>query len=323
MAAQQGIDTLLPVGRIVWGHPTTGRVKLDNNKKPVLKDGKQVTQWAFGVAIPKADFEAKVWPIWAQEAMKLFPSGQFPPKFAWKYKNGDTDRDDTGAPLSAREGYAGHYVISVSTEFQAPKLFKTNGAGFEELPSDAIKCGDFVQVNINVANHPANPNAAGSQAGLYVNPRGVLFVAYGQEIVNGPDAATMFQGATPTVLPPGASLTPLAPTTVQMPGSTPAAAPPPPAAQPQMPGGMGNVPPAVAPPPPPVVTAPVAVPPMVPLAAPPMQPTAYPTNPPPPIAPAQSFVSGDPNAAQFQGYNPTTGKKIWRIPATNQQWETD
>lgn len=304
-------------GRIVWGHPLNAQPKTAGTPpQPVIKDGKPVMQWSFGLAVANAEAEAVAWPAMYAEALTGFPGGSIPPKFAWKYKR-DTDVDDKGKLYSLREGYPGCWVFAISTESFQPPFYKFNGRGYD-LSTD-VKCGDYVQVRIMVKYHGPNPGAAGSQAGLYLNPQGVLFVGYGDAIVSGPSAEEMFGAAPQIMLPPGASATPMLPPGASVP-------PPPP--------GSGA-------PPPPNPTAPAAVPPVAPPAAPPQAPpvapppppTASPSSPPPPPAPpAHDFVQAvapqvqpvapppppapavDPNAPVIVRYDAATGKPVWRWP---------
>jgi hypothetical protein len=201
------VDLKTPVGRIVWGNPGKATIKKDQKGQPVLKDGKPVEQWAFGLAIPKADFQQHVWPLMAQEAATGYPQG-VPPQFSWKYKDGDTGIDRSGKPYNQREGYAGCYVLTITTESFAPPIFKLQQNGtYAQLTGDQIKTGDFaacaLSFKVNV------PTDRTHTPGLYVNPVAIDHVGYGQPIFNGPDAATLFGGAT-YQLPPGASAMPVA-----------------------------------------------------------------------------------------------------------------
>lgn len=213
-----------PVGRIVWGHPCKGQIKKDQNtKQPVLRDGQQVEQWAFGLAIPKAEFEAQVWPHMQQESMTIFPNGA-PSNFSWKYKDGDSV-DKNGKPYSDREGYAGCYVLTISTEAFAPQVFKHENGSYRQMMPEEIKTGDYVAVNLTfVANKPTN---AAHTPGIYVNPNGIVHVGYGQEIVSngGGDPDELFAGAQ-FAMPAGASAQPTAPSApIPLPASAPAAQP--------------------------------------------------------------------------------------------------
>ncbi len=218
----------LPVGRIVWGHPAKSQVKKDQQtRQPVMKDGKPVEQWVFGVAYPKADFINKIWPAMAAEIATGYPQGT-PPNFSFKYKDGD-GVDSQGKPFATREGYPGHYVMTVSTEAFAPPIYRHDGRQYVQMQANEIKCGDFIVLKANFkVNVPTN---RAHTPGLFINPVGILFVAYGTEIqTQGGDPTEMF-GAAPQQyqLPPGASMTPLAPNPgaampgqpMQQPGFTP------------------------------------------------------------------------------------------------------
>ena len=217
---------LTPVGRIVWGHPGKAQKKTDQKtKQPILRDGKQVEQWAFGIAFPKDVFNAQIWPQLHAEAATVYPQG-FPPTFSWKFKDGDSV-DRQGKPYSAREGYAGHYVLTVSTEAFAPPMFKFENGAYRQITADEIKCGDYVVLNLNAkANKPVDVSHT---PGIYINPNGLELVGYGQEIVSAgadPDAMFGAGGQRPGyALPAGASTTPIssAPSGAAMPGHAPAA----------------------------------------------------------------------------------------------------
>lgn len=214
-----------PVGRVVWGHPTKGRQKTDNDDKPVFgDDGKPVIQYAFGLAIPKT-LIGEVQNVMRAEAATIFPQGA-PSGFAWKVADGD-GLDSNGKPFNTREGYAGCFVLAISTESFAPRVVRYEGGAY--VAHDQIKCGDFVRLALDVKAHASNPKKQGSKPGLYLNPGLIQFVGYGTEIVNGPDPMTAF-GNQPVALPPGASATPIVPTAplpgFGAPGAAPAAANP-------------------------------------------------------------------------------------------------
>lgn len=264
------VEITTSVGRIVWGHPTKSKNKTRKNpatnaKEVVMKDGVPVQQWAFGVAFPKAEFHAHVWPAMAAEAAALYPTGTPPQKFAYKYVDGD-GVDDQGKPYSAREGYAGCYVLSVSTELMAPGVFKLNGAQYQQMDANAIKCGDYVALGLNIkGNIPVDRSQT---PGLYINPLAIEFVGYGTEIQGQgqADPMALFAGRQHQ-LPAGASAAPVGGGgAVGMPGM--GAAPPAPGA---MPGAPGMMPPAAPMAPAPI--APPAPPPPAPVATGPIRPT--------------------------------------------------
>ena len=199
---------LIPQGRIVWGHPGTLSPKKDNQKKAIIgKDGQPVMQCAFGVAIERNYFYQYVLPALQAESRTAFPNGT-PPKFAWKYKDGDSEIDDKGKPYNLREGWAGHVVLTVATQGFTPQIFKKNPANgaWDQIGEKEIKCGDYVAVNVTVKYNGATGT---NTPGLYVNPNGVIFLGYGPEIVSGgQDPDEMFAGFNPS-LPAGASATPI------------------------------------------------------------------------------------------------------------------
>lgn len=277
------------LARVVWGN-LIGRPKVDQTtKQPVLKDGKPVIQYAFGLAIPKADF-GPIWQVMVAEGAKIIPAaaqtGQFPASFALKYVDGD-GLDSKGVPFSNREGYAGCFVLAISTEAFQPQLTQLVGPNqYQNIPAETLKTGYFVRVALDIQSHGVKPGVPTSKAGLYLNPRLVELVAGGAEIFNGPDASEAFGGAPVTALPPGAfALTsPGAPGNPQTPPQPAIGLPPGfPAPVP-----MGMPAPAAVPPP-----AIPAAPPMTPPAGPVVSPlpTAFPSSP-PAVAPAYDFVAG-------------------------------
>lgn len=234
------VDFNTPVGRIVWGNPAKPRIKKDQKtKQPVFRDGKQVEQWTFGLAIPKADFNAQVWPYLQQEAATLYPSG-VPGQFSWKVKDGD-GVDRNGKPYRDREGYAGCFVLAVTTEAFAPPIYKLENGAYRQLAANEIKCGDYVVVKLNVkANSPKDQTHT---PGLYVNPVGINHVGYGQEIVGQEADPNEMFGATQYQLPPGATTAPQ----VQQGAAAPPFAAPAPAMQPAPVATQYQAPPAPAP----------------------------------------------------------------------------
>lgn len=215
--SEYGTDVTTPVGRIVWGHPTKPRPKKQRTGpqkgQPVIDTttGQPVMEISFGVAFTKADFAAGIWPTMAAEIATGYATG-VPNRFAYKYVDGDAN-DDKGQPYSAREGYAGCYVLAftqrVNATFGVPSVFKFNPVknGYDQLGPDEIKCGDYVAVGTNFKVHVAT--GSDDTPSVYVNPKGIELVGYGQAIVSAgaADPNTMFAGRQHQ-LPPGASLTP-------------------------------------------------------------------------------------------------------------------
>lgn len=210
---------ITPPGRIVWGNPLVGREKKDNNGAPVLKDGKPVLEYQFGLAVPKNLF-GELGAAMQAEAQAACPQG-IPADFAYKMKDGDTGQDARGNPLSGKPGYAGCYVLACSTTFPIP-VYRRAGDNFEQL-TQGVKTGDFVRAQLTIAGHGRAAGKTGSKAGLYLNPNMVEFLGYGEEIRGQASPDDAF-GAPVAALPAGASATPVAS------GPPPAVAPPAPQA---------------------------------------------------------------------------------------------
>lgn len=208
---------LMVQGRILWTvgkTPFDGSARKDQMGKPIMNNqGEPAMQYGFGLAVPKpgpasTPDEVKnfmdMWNAIQSEAMALYPTGNIPPGFSFKYKDGD-GVDHKGMPFSSREGYAGHLVYALTTSLPL-KFFKYNGGAYEQI-REGIKCGDYVQVQVNVKGHLPKPGTQG-KPGLYLNPNMTLFLGFGKEIVNAPDASSVF-GAAPPPMPTGASATPV------------------------------------------------------------------------------------------------------------------
>lgn len=262
-----GTDVTTPVGRVVWGSPTKPRPKTQRSGptkgQPQLDStGAQIKEISFGVAFPKGEFTASIWPVMAAEIATGYPSN-VPPRFAYKFVDGD-GVDPEGKLYSLREGYAGCMVLAytqrINDTFGVPPLFKFNPttSRYDILGPDDIKCGDYVAVGTNFKVHVAS--GSDDTPSVYVNPKGIELVGYGTAIVTAGavDPNAIFGGQA-RALPAGASATPMqqpgAPSMPGMsaaPGGMPGAAPMPGA------GPMPGAPPVApsAPPPPPAPVAP-------------------------------------------------------------------
>jgi hypothetical protein len=260
----------LPVGRLVYGHPSKLIQKTDTKRQPVKKaDGSPVMIRSFGVAYAKDVFNAHIWPIMYAAASGVFGGQQPPPHFSYKYKDGDSV-DRQGRPYSQREGYAGHVVIHFETQFDLI-AYRQNPqtGGWDQITENDYKTGDYIAVNCSIeGNKPTDPTHT---PGLFINPQGVLHMGNGTAIVNAPSADQMFGTAPLGQLPPGAL----------PPGSAPTV----PAGAPTPPGFAGAMPPQ----PQPAPAAPVYQQPA------PAAPVAAPGQ--PVYPPAYDIVGGAPPAA--------------------------
>ncbi len=207
-------------GRIVWvngdlfqGAPDT--IFGTNNPKINAKTGKQDTVFRFGLAVPKTDLAdpARGGALWAaihNQVRALYPSGQVPQTFAWKYKDGDSQGiDERGGVVdySKKEGYPGCLVFTLSTTNYPPRFFKWENGNVQV--ADGIKCGDYVNVQVEVAGQVS------AKPGLYLNPKAVQLVAPGQEIINAPSADQVFGTTAPGMpnnyVPPQVGAMPMTP----------------------------------------------------------------------------------------------------------------
>jgi len=211
-----------PTGRIVWGHPGEPEIKKNMRTGAVVlnQQGEPVKQWAFGLAIPKDQFMATLWPHMQQLAAGVHGQA-IPADFAWKIKDGD-GLDNKGKPYSDREGHKGCYILTISTEAFAVPLYKWNAQrnDYDRLEANQIKCGDHVAAAIMLKH---NGQTAGNGAGLYVNPEAVELIAYDKEIVGTSANPTELFASVNRAIPAGASATPVssAPAGGGMPGQQP------------------------------------------------------------------------------------------------------
>jgi len=208
MSQQSQGSTVMVQGRIVWvvGDLFKGQKRTEYGSK-VLKlnaQGEPMVEYGFGLAVPKGAVQ-EVWNKMHQEAYSLYPTGQIPPSFAMKYKDGDTSIDDKGVSYSQREGYAGHIVLSCKTTIPI-KFYKWEN-NMNVMINEGIKCGDYVNVQLNIKAHGA---IGQGKPGLYLNPYAVQFLGYGKEIINTPSGDQVFGNVAPAI-PQGASAVPLAP----------------------------------------------------------------------------------------------------------------
>lgn len=191
-----GTACTTPLGRIVWGHPIIPQHRTDeHNKKLFNDDGSPQMEVSYGLAIPKAEFQAHVWPLMAAEAAKGYPNGA-PAKFSWKWTDGDAI-DPRGKPYSDRAGYAGCFVLAISTRFEAPPVMIFRDGAYYQ--TDQIKCGDYGTANLEfIVNVPKNTTHTPS---LYVNPKLFLLCYEGDEIKGSGPAAdpTQVFGAAPVI----------------------------------------------------------------------------------------------------------------------------
>lgn len=230
-------EFISPVGRIVQG--SVFEPNLTDSKGNRLKvktgpnAGQETQNYFLALAVPKT--QAAWWlepdPFWMQvynEGRTGYPQHFNPqtgacqhPRFAFKIVDGD-GIDNDGKSNAQKEGQAGHWVIKFSTTICPKGVFNGKYLNPQDAAEkNAIKRGHFARVMGSM-----RPNTGSDVPGVYLNQAGVEWIAYGPEIISGPDALAAFAAAPkPVNLPPGASMTP-------PPGATPMGGPTTPAAMP-------------------------------------------------------------------------------------------
>lgn len=206
---QNGTDIVIQ-GRIVWGgvKATTKKVFGTQTNAIDPKTGKEIIEYAFGLAIPKINPQSnqhevenftKFWNAVHTEAAKLGVQ-QGAQGFHWKYDDGDGRKKDGSEYPSHSKG---HIVIACKTRLPL-KLMAWEGNDIKQITEDQIKCGDYVQVSLNINAH------GGVNAGMYINPSYVARFAFGEAIVNtAPVNGNAIFGNAPPPVPFGASTTPI------------------------------------------------------------------------------------------------------------------
>lgn len=206
---QRGTDVVV-TGRIVWGDVKPRNKKVYGTQHNAInpKTNEPIIEYTFGLAVPKASPHSpaneqqnaqSMWAAVHAEAGKLGVQ-QGNTKFHWKYVDGDGRKPDGSEYPSY---YKGCIVYAMSTRIPL-RLSAWEGNDLKQVTPDQIKCGDYVQVAVNVAAH-GDPNA-----GMYLNPSFVARYAHGEAIVNVPDPKTVF-GSAPPPMPVGGYAQPQAP----------------------------------------------------------------------------------------------------------------
>lgn len=237
------LEIATPVGRIVQGSlykPNT--TDFDGNPL-VWKSGQNAGQprqeTMIALAIEKSH---PSWPAFHAQLVQLARTA-FPqffdgagncthPGFAWKIIDGDGVSQHTGKRWADNEGFAGHWVLRLSTSFSPQLLQMQNGTpvAIPATAGEAIKRGYFAQAVIGV-----EPNGNVQKPGLYNNLNAVVLVGYGAEISGGVDVGAALRAAPQApanYVPAGMSLTPPAGVSMQAPAVPQMPAPQAPAMQP-------------------------------------------------------------------------------------------
>lgn len=213
------IEFISPVARFVQGSLTL-ETKMDQQTgKPKLgEDGQPIKEQFMAIAIRKDDPGlGAFYALFVAAAKADFPhlfdaQGQMThPQFAWKIQDGD-GVDTSGKSVKDKPGFAGHYIFKMGTRY-LPKCFhhgKYDPTQQIQNPNDVIKKGYYVRVAGTIRGNGVTPQDRTNKPGLFVSPNLVELIAFGEEIVGGPDAAKIFGAAAPIgALPPGATAAPV------------------------------------------------------------------------------------------------------------------
>lgn len=224
----EATELLLEYARLVQGSFFEPNTKDMQGNPLTVKNGPNKGQprieYFVGLAYAKNDprwpaIESAIKNCAAAHWPAYFPQGAAGPcthpNFSMKVMDGD-GMDGNGQPNSAKEGFAGCWVVKCSTGFKVPvyKQGRLDALGeFTEAEKGLVKLGYFYNVGVvlNTNNNPQRP-------GLYINMRGAQLAAYGTEIVPKAafNAAAVFGKASGAPPPAGALPTPA--------GAAPAAA---------------------------------------------------------------------------------------------------
>lgn len=226
------VEILTPVGRMVQGDcfkPDT--TDADGNPLTIKSGpnmGQPTQKYFVAIAIPKTDpgLPALIATI-NQVAQRDFPTlfneqGQcLQPAFSFKQTDGDSQvPNKKNIRPCDREGFPGNWIFAWQVP-SAPECYSAGGVSVLTEPG-SIKRGHYIRIH-----GYATGNKSAQNPGVYLNPKMIELVAFGEEINSGPDGATVFGGAPVGALPPGASATPIAGAPLAMPaqaGAAPVAA---------------------------------------------------------------------------------------------------
>ncbi len=205
---------LFPVGRLIQGSLYKAYDKDQQGKPNVYpaghaKAGQPKIQYFFAVAIAKNPGEAAWWlSVWGGKILAVaqgaWPGGQTQiPSFSWKVEDGDSTIPNKNNKKNCDlEGAPGNWLVNFSTTL-ATKVYREDAGRWAEwLDVDAVKLGDYIEVQGSVSG---NSNA--QNPGVYMNPDMVAFRGYGPRIQRGPDPNAAGFGK--SAMPQGASNVPI------------------------------------------------------------------------------------------------------------------
>jgi hypothetical protein len=192
------ITLTLPVGRLVQGSLYEPQTKDFLGNPLTIKAGpnagEATERYYFGYAIKKKTEKHWNQTEWGAEIYKTaqedFPQGQWnTSKFAWKIIDGDsTEQSTKGYRWCDKQGYAGHWILNISSAF--PVSIWNETADYQLNEKDLIQPGDYIEACIVVkGNGSMNVNS-----GIYLNHKAVCFIGHGERIVLVSDPKTLGLG---------------------------------------------------------------------------------------------------------------------------------
>lgn len=205
MSKHPRIDLKTPCGRLVAGNLATA----SEGKGKYKKDK---PQYFFALAVSKHD--PQISQLLQQIIGHAWQTYQFAPpviqriqnapygdplraaNFAWKIDDGDDPK------FADKEGYPGSWILKFATTIP----FRCADAGNQQLDPNTIDLGNYGDVAFSVE---INGNIDDT-AGIYLNPVCFRLLGFGTKIISGP-SIDQLMGNAPAQLPPGASMTPVAP----------------------------------------------------------------------------------------------------------------
>lgn len=205
------IEFTSPVGRLVAGDLWTARTEDFQGNPLTVKTGPNQGQprqeYFVGLAIPKNHPEFPAFrSLINQAARQGFPNlfdaaGNCQRSdFAFKVTDGDsTVMNRNNSRPCDKEGYPGNWVVSMSTSLGIKVVDQSLKPILPE--TKAVKRGDYIRIAGSIA-----PNGNATNPGVFINPSFAQFSHQGDEIVSGPDAATVF-GAKPLPSAPAGAVT--------------------------------------------------------------------------------------------------------------------
>lgn len=194
VGSPQGVNPVLPMGRIVFGNPMIYQQATDyNTKQPKIskKTGLPVLECTFGFAVPKQGEQHWAETAWGSliyaEGANAFPAMIQRSDFAWKIVDGDSSiPNKSGVLPNSKEGYPGHWVLTISSSLSAVKCFKANpqfGTTTECVSDKDIKTGDYGRLVISCVDNRDKNTGQSQTPGVYLNPIGFCMDKEGTAIV--------------------------------------------------------------------------------------------------------------------------------------------